>query len=315
MLTRIPRALLRRRPTNWTAIFLVSLVCSAYGLPAFAESEADRERWIPGLSIYTVGLAEERGATATNDLTGFQDGETTGFSWSIGAEGELASPVLFNDEWNTRLVVHGGGGYVLDADDPITTTGDPGSFPAVSPFQPDADSIENQGTAVRAQAKPWVLTGGVGAQVEVPIFGRTVYFKPSLEWMYRKDTIQGILGAGELETPDVNGNCGPCRLLFINAEREKGYHSMGFGLDASVDGGRSGPLRVRAYASARFYYILGDRKSDLVETGTWFVESGGASSRSPNTTTLTARYEREPIHYRIGVGLRFEWAPDGRRKL
>ena len=298
------------------ASFVTALVFSALQSSAAAPDPAQvYTDWVPGLSIYTAGLVEDRSATANSLRFGFQDGETVGFSWSIGAEAELASPPLFGDEFRTRFVMHGGGGYVTDADDPVTTIGDPGDRPAVSPFQPDADSIENQGGAVRAQAKPWVLTGGVGAQIEIEAFSRTIFLKPTLEWMYRRDTIQGVLGVGELETADGNGNCGPCRILFVNAEREKGYHSLGVGLDASLDGRRAGPLLIRIFASGRFYYVLGDRKSDLVATAPWLREDGTPSGLAPTTGTYTLRYEREPVHYRVGIGIRFLWSPERRDRF
>ena len=266
--------------------------------------------WQPGLSIFTAGLPEERAGEANTEFEGFQDGESTGLPWSVGAGIELASPPLFDSPVKPRLIVHAEFAYVLDSNDPVTSIGDPGGRPSVSPFFPAPISIEKQGVALKAQAKPWVLTGGIGSQVEFELFDRAVYVRPSLEWMYRRDTLQAIVGAGEGEVLDGAGNCNPCRVLFIDAEREKGYHSLGAGIDAGIDAGRAGPMLARFFTTFRVYHILGDRKADLAETGTWELEDGSPSTRVPPTSSFTGRYEREPVHYRVGAGFRLLWSPE-----
>ncbi|CAM9870111.1 unnamed protein product, partial [Discosporangium mesarthrocarpum] len=266
--------------------------------------------WQPGLSIFTAGLPEERAAEANTEFEGFQDGESTGLPWSVGAGLELASPPLFDAPVKPRLLVHAEFAYVLDSNDPVTSVGDPGGRPSVSPFFPAPISIEGQGVALKAQAKPWVLTGGIGSQVEFELFERTVYVRPTLEWMYRRDTLQAIVGAGEGEVLDGSGNCNPCRVLYIDAEREKGYHSLGAGLDASIDAGRAGPMLARFFTTFRVYHILGDRKAELAESGTWELEDGSPSTRVPPTSSFTGRYEREPVHYRVGAGFRVLWSPE-----
>lgn len=277
---------------------------------AAATAEETAKRWMPGLSMYFAGLPEERSASADSELTVFQDGETTGFPWSIGVEAEIATPVLLPGPMRPRLSLHGGAGYVIDSDDPVSTFGDPGGRPFVSPSQPDPASIENQGAAVRAQSKSLVLTGGIGSALEFEVFDRTLHLRPSLEWMYRRDTIQAILGAGEAEALDVNGNCAPCRILYIDAQQEKGYHSLGLGLDAALDGGRAGDFLVRFFASGRAYHILGDRKTAFSPEGTWERTDGMPTNRADPTTEINARYEREPFHFRVGVGVRLLWLPE-----
>ncbi|GEM_PF-4187560 len=289
--------------------FLTLIVIVAHIEPARAASN-DRHGWQPGITIFTAGLPEERAAEAVTTSQGFQDGESVGLPWSVGGGLELASPPLFDTRVSPRLVAHAEFAYVIDSSDPVTTVGDPGGQPFVPEFFRAPASIEGQGAAIRAQAKPWVVTGGIGSQVEFELFDRQVYLRPSVEWMYRRDTIQGILGAGEGEVLDGSGNCAPCRLLFVDAEREKGYHSLGGGLDAGIDAGRSGPFLARFFTTFRVYHVLGDRKADLVATGTWFVEGGGPSVRVPQTSTITGRYERESLHYRVGAGFRVLWSPE-----
>ena len=275
-----------------------------------AVSAPEDHRWIPSVALYIAGMPEERTASAVSEVSLPQSGETRGFPWSVGGEAALASPVLARIALKPRLVLHAGGGYVLDGNDPVSSLEDPGNPPTISPAQRDPVSIQNQGSAVKGQAKPWVLTGGIGAQIEFEAVERTFFIRSSLEWMYRKDTIQGLLGSAEGVALDVDGNCAPCRTLFIDAEREKGYHSLGAGLEASVDGGRVGDFLVRAFASGRVYHILGDRKASLSPAGTWLTTDGSPTTRPNPQTSFNAQYEREPMHYRVGAGIQFLYQPE-----
>jgi hypothetical protein len=296
---------------KWRAVGIGSLWACLMLISASAVLAASGDdQWVPSLALSSAALPEERSGKLFNEITGFQDGESTGLPWTIAGELALASPVVGGSIFKPRFIAHVGVGYVLDSEDPVSTRDDPGNRPFVSPRQPDPLSIENQGSALRVQAKPLVLTGGLGAIFEIEAFDRTFFLRPTIEWMYRKDTIQAILGAGEGETLDVNGNCAPCRILYIDAEREKGYHSLGLGLETGIDGGRMGNFLVRFFASARAYHILGDRKSDLSPTGTWEPTDGLPTTRADPQTTISARYEREPFHYRVGVGLRFLFSPE-----
>jgi hypothetical protein len=277
------------------------------GVASAEEESPEDRRWLPSLALYSAGLPENRSAEAESEVSGFQDGESVGFPWSIGVEAGFASPVMGSSKLKPRLMVHGGMGYVFDSRDPVSSVDDPGDPPFVPPFQPDPESVENQGSAVKVEAKPMVLTGGIGTLLEFKALERTFYVRPTLEWMYRKDTVQGILGAAEGEVLDSAGNCAPCRLLYINAQTEKGYHSLGAGLETGIDGGRMGDFAVRFFASARVYHILGDRKTAISPAGEWIPTDGQPTARPD--TVYNIRYEREPVHYRVGVGLRFVWQP------
>jgi len=277
-----------------------------------AERATLEGAWQPGLSLFFGGLPDRREAKAFSDTSGFQDGEGLGLPWTVGGSLEVASPVVLDGPVPTRLFVHAGAGGVFDSDDPVTSTGDPGSPPFESSTLPAPESIENVGAAVRAQAKPWQLSGGVGAAFEFEAFDRTVYLRPSLEWMYRRDTIRAILGGGENEDPNPpppNFLCNPCRTLFIDAQREKGYHSLGAGLAAELDGARSEDFELRFFASLAAFHILGDRTADLSPTGTWVRSDGQPTTRVPPETVFVTEYKREAWHYRFGVGVRLVWHP------
>jgi hypothetical protein len=56
------------------------------------------------------------------------------------------------------------------------------------------------------------------------------------------------------------------------------------------------------YTSGQAYHVLGDRTVEL--TGIGIFDDGS------RIVSFDAEYEREPWHYRIGVGLRFRWVPE-----
>ena len=300
---------------------VAALVCAASSATAQTTNDLTRDQvpgrddrsavaqmWIPSVSLSFAGLPEDRSAKAFSDTSGFQDGDSVGFPWSVGGDLELASPVIYSHRLKPRLWVHAGAGGVFDSEDPVTSVGEPGSPPLESSFQSVPEAIENVGSAVRVQAKNWILNGGVGVQFELEALDRTVTLRPTLEWTYRRDEIRGILGGGEAESLTPAGLCDPCRTLFIKTETEKGYHSLGGGLEAEVDGTRIGDFELRFFLSGRFYRVLGDRKTELSPSGSW-VRSDGLPTSRPDTV-FDIEYERDPWHYRFGVGLRLLLAPE-----
>ncbi len=269
---------------------------------------AEAQQWIPSVSLSFAGLPENRSAKADSDTSGFQDGESVGFPWTVGGDLEIASPVIYSHRLKPRITMHAGAGGVFDSEDPVTSIGEPGLPPLESPFQSVPEAIENIGSAVRVQAKNWILNGGVGVLLELEALDRKIYLRPSLEWTYRKDEVRAILGGGEAESLTSAGLCNPCRTLFIEAETEKGYHSLGGGLEAEVDGTRVGDFELRFYLSGRFYRVLGDRKTSLSASGSW-VRSDGLPTSRPDTV-FDVEYERDPWHYRFGAGIRLLWMPE-----
>ena len=298
--------------STWAAIaLLIGLGVPGGGALAAADA-GPGHGWQPGVSLFVGGLPEPREASATSDALGAQDDEKLGLPWTVGAALEVASPLIVEGPVPMRLFVHAGGGAVFDPEDPVTSTGDPGSPPIESPTLPAPESIENVGAAVRVQAKPWQLSGGIGAVFEIVRFGRTIHLRPSLEWTYRRDTIRTILGGGENEDPNPpppNFLCNPCRTLFIDAQREKGYHSLGIGLAAELDGPRREDFELRFFASFAALRILGDRDAALATTATWIRSDGQPTTRVPAQTTFDTLYDRDPWHYRFGVGVRLVWHP------
>jgi hypothetical protein len=281
-------------------------------MPAAAVGDAERlakedARWIPGGSLFSMGLPAKRSVEASSDTLGDQDGESTGFPWSVGLSADLLSPVIAKTPGRPRLYAHGDVSFAFDTEDPVQSFGDPG-FPPVSTGggSPPVEGIENVGSSIRVEAKPLVLSGGVGAVLSFEAFDRNFRVRPSLEWTYQRDTMKTVLGGGENEVP--GSVCGPCRTLFIEAETEKGYHSLGPGIELEADASRAGDFLVGFYGSFRAYRILGDRKAQLDSTGAWERTDGQPTLR-PDTVFRTS-YERKPWHYRFGLGVRFMWSPE-----
>jgi len=267
----------------------------------------EERRWVPGVSFFSMGLPEDRSALAMSGSLGREKGESVGFPWSVGGSLELATPVLADVPGRPRLYVHGDVGYAFDVDDPVLSSGDPGEPPRVTGNPQTVQGIENVGQSIRVEAVPLVLSGGVGAVMQFDVWDRTYRLRPSLEWIFRRDEIESILGAGENV---VGGSqCGPCQTLFLRSQTEKGFHSLGPGIELEVDAARAGDFLVAFFASGRVFRILGDRKAELTTTGTFERTDG-----QPSTTadSFRIRYEREPWHYRFGVGVRLMWSPERR---
>lgn len=308
-----------KRPCSVSSAVLltVCLLGPLYVAPAEAASPSDppsesapARRWQPGAALFIGGLPDLRKASGDSDTLGFQDGETVGLPWTVRGSAEMASPVVFDAPVATRFFAHAGGGWVYDPDDPVTSQGDPGSPPFEPQARSEPEAIENVGSAVRVQAKSWQLTGGLGAILEIEAFDRTIYVRPSLEWMYRRDTVRAILGGGENADPNpppIAPVCNPCRTVFIDAEREKGFHSLGPGIAVEMDGPRQDDFELRFFASFAAFHVLGDRDAEFAPSETWVRSDGMPPVRTPPETTYRVRYEREPWHYRFGVGLRLVW--------
>jgi hypothetical protein len=272
---------------------------------------AAEARWIPSGSLFSMGAPQKGEARASSDASPNLDGDSVLFPWLVGGSLELASPVVADVPGRPRIFVHSDIAYAFATEDPVVTEGDPGAPPEVVGNPPSVEAIENVGSEVRVEPEPLVLSAGLGAVFQFERWDRTFRIRPSLEWMYSRDRMKSVLGGGEIETPANPRSpniCGPCRTVFIEAQTEKGFHSLGPGLEVETDAGRLGDFLVSVYASGRAYRILGDRKAELTASGAWETSNGEPTTR-PDTVFRTS-YRREPWHYRFGFGLRVSWLPE-----
>jgi hypothetical protein len=304
------------RAGTWIGVFITFGAGSGL-VRAEEDRPLDEDRWIPGFSIFTTGHAVQRAAqmvadtsVATGQTTLDADGTSLGLLWSFGGSLDLASPVVLDVPGRPRFFSHADVGYTYDVEDPVKTIGVPGNPPVLPPNQTNRLAIENVGASVRAEAKPLTLSGGVGTVFEFQAFERGFRLRPTLEWIYQRDTMKNTLGGGEVETAGATPTqCAPCRTLFIKNQTEKGYHSLGPGFELEADVGRAGDFLVGFYSSFRAYYLVGDRKANVRSTGSWKRTDNGQPSTRPDTVFIT-QYEREPWQYRFGVGLRVMWSPE-----
>jgi hypothetical protein len=307
----------RARSVRGAALAIAGLL-SVGGSVAAAEqgsgsTDIDR-RWIPSASFFTLGMVQQRTAQMSADVRVKQgdpllnrDGQTFGLPWSVGGTLDVASPVLLDVPGKPRLFAHGDVGYAYGLEEPVVTRGDPGSQPFLPPGSTSPVAIENVGAAIRAETKPLIFSGGIGGVFSFDAFERGIRVRPTLEWSYQRDTMKNYLGAGEAE--GAGSSCAPCRTLFIKTQTEKGFHSLGPGMEVEADVGRAGQFLVGFYSSFRAYYIVGDRTANLKSKGSWFRTDNGQPSVRADTTFVT-RYEREPWHYRFGAGIRILWSPE-----
>ena len=267
-------------------------------------------RWIPSASFYTSGFADERVARMESDVSPFKDGDALGLMWSVGGTAEVASPVIMDVPGRPRLFAHADVGFLNGLEDPVTSEGDPGGRPKLFEGSNTVSAFLNGGSSVRADPKPLVLSGGIGSVFEFELLDRGMRIRPTLEWIYRRDTMKVTLGAAESESPIPGSDvCVPsCRILYIKNQTEKGYHSLGPGIEVEADAGRFGDFLLGFYGSFRAYYIVGDRKADLRSQGSWSRLDGQPTTREDSV--FVTRYEREPWHYRFGMGLRVLWSPE-----
>lgn len=302
------------------------LICAAFlawtGAARSARAsdgdDAIGRRWIPGGSFYMMGQAEKRSAEMAADIRVRpaeplldRDGQTLGLPWSIGGTLDLASPVLIEMPGSPRFFSHADVGYTFDSEDPVVTRGDPGNPPVLPPGSSSSIAFQGVGGSVRVESKPLVFSGGVGTVFSFQLFERGIRVRPTLEWMYRRDTMKNTLGGGESEAVNSTSCNAPttCRTVFIKTQTEKGFHSLGPGFELEADVGRAGDFLFGFYGAFRAYYLIGDRKANLQSTGTWTRLDNGQPSTRPDTVFVT-RYEREPWHYRFGMGIRVLWSPE-----
>ena len=274
-------------------------------------------RWIPSASFFTMGGVQPRHADMAADIKVKQsdpllnaDGRSVGLPWSIGGTIDIASPVVIDAPGAPRFYSHADVGYTYDVEDPVVTRGDPGNPPVLPPGSTSSIGIQGVGGSVRVESKPLVLSGGVGTVFEFKAFDRGFRFRPTLEWIYGRDTMKNTLGGGESES--VGTSCAApttCRTVFIKTQTEKGFHSLGPGLELEADVGRAGDFLVGFYGAFRAYYLVGDRTANQKSTGKWFRLDNGQPSTRQDTVFVT-RYEREPWHYRFGFGIRILWSPE-----
>jgi hypothetical protein len=312
----------------------IAMVCSILvAATAAAEVDADRPsseevirreaRWIPGLSVQTGFLAEQRNGYVDSIERGAQVGDSTALFGLFGASVDLASPEIPGMPISTRFFARADVSVSFDEKESLASEGDPGD-----PIRdPDANleggpvgGILGTGTTLRVQAEPLILSAGMGLTFTTEIAERAVRIKPSLEWQYQRDEIYLRFADIESEGPNPE-QCGPCRATAFQSQTTKGFHSLGPGVEIDVDSGRIGDFRISVFSQFRALGIVGDREAYLDATGAWYTRTveringqNVVTSIEPADgradTTVVSRYRREPWSFFAAAGVRIVWEPE-----
>jgi hypothetical protein len=321
--TIAPLSAAMRKRHNWLrpfAGFAVALPCAlASGAqevePSTDEAQPSRveasERWVPGLSIFGMGMIQGRSGSIDSVERGEHSDSTRGVFATLGLSAELSTPVLSFAPSRPRVFVHVDASLSFDAEEPITNEGDPGpvevqSVSGSGVVKPLA-GVQGLGSATRVKTLSPTVSAGLGLAFELPLWDRTLRVKPSVEWEWQQDELRQLFGDAESNgsNPDV---CSPsCRTLTIDATRTEGFHSIGPGLELEVESARIGDAVLTVYATGRAYSLLGSRGFDLQTTESW---ENNVSTPPREPSTVTSTYERDPWHFSVGVGIRFLWRPE-----
>jgi hypothetical protein len=288
----------------WAAVTTLATVASA---SAGAAEEApgsarEDERWVPGLSAFSGLLIQGSEASIASAERGFFEDSALSVFAFVGLSAELATPALSAVPGRPSLFVHYDASMSFDSDKAIVNDGAPGEIkvPTNTPTPPVA-AVEGQGSATKAKTEPLVLSAGAGVAFKLRAWDRNLRIKPSFEWLWQETTVMGIATDAESLAPPPSEQC-PCRTALASASETQGFHSIGPGLEFELDAVRAGPFVMTVYTSGQAYYILGDRTIEFVGSATYSDGSRDLEFRST--------YERNPWHYRAGVGLRFRWLPE-----
>jgi len=306
----------------WLAASTLVLAC-AVGRPARGvEQSADgarsrplkaSERWVPGLSVYGLGMIQGRSATVESVERGLHSDSTRAVFAILGLSAEISTPALSFAPGRPRLFLHADTALSFDNEQPVATEADPrplkiNSVQGTGVVVPLAGT-EGRGSATRIETQSPVVSAGIGLSFELPVWDRSLRIKPSIEWEWQEDQLRQLFGDVEANGTDPNSCSTPsCRTLFLEATGKQGFHSLGPGLEIEVESARIRQTVLTLYASGRAYRLLGSRGFELESTGTWVTNGVPHPTRAP--TVLRSTFERDAWHYSIGVGVRLLWRPE-----
>lgn len=304
---------------------LVPAMAVAQGGASAAERDLADSRWIPSLTIQTGINVNKREGEVSSIERGSLDGKTTQMFGAFGSSLQVETPRLSFIPSQPRFFARADIIYSADDKESLASEGVPDNPVAKlgDGYNLEAGVVEQvvgRGSALRPQAEPLILAGGLGLSFQTEVLGRKLRIKPSVEWMFQRDEIS-------LEFSDVEGNgndpnrCQPeCRAVSINAQDTKGYHSVGPGMELDYDTGRAGDFRVSIFSRFSAMAIVGDRESRLVAAGSWFTRTveringeNVITSIDPATgradTIVSSRYKRDMWSYVAVAGFRIYWDP------
>lgn len=318
------------------AVWLVAVVAGlgvSLGLPARAARD-ESEMWTPALAFYS-GLLGQTGdagvssgpvlgprvaSTPTAAIRPPAEGGDLIMASFVAASLELMTPAVTQRFGKPRFFVHGdaapsfaftralareGAPAACGFADPIPAACAPPTLNPNISIQVSETSILGQGSDAAVEVKPWLISGGAGMALTVPIGERRIRIKPSVEYMQEEVEVSGTIHrAVQIQDPRPlfpgPGTPPPTipryRGIVLSGSGSKTFHGIGPGLEIEMDTRRAGPFLLALFVSGQAYRFLGDREisfSDANEFG----------------ETAEWSYEHHAWSYRGGVGMRFRFLP------
>lgn len=300
--------------TRCLGCIVLLLVGCVWVRPIAAEQGTDETReagrWVPALSASSgASVVPQRDATVDSTARGRFAGDARSVFPYVGLSAELMTPALAASAGRPRLFLHGDAALSFDSEQNIVQDGVPGALeiPVLDPDGPGPapprvdiplGAIRGVGSATQAEVEPWVFSAGVGIAFSLEARGRTLRFKPSLEYRHEQTKLTTLVSAAE-SIADT-GVC-PCRTGELSARKQESYHGIGPGLEVELDAARTGPFMLTVFISGQAYRTLSDRTIRLHAEGSF---DDGKPLAVESTVT------RDPWSFRGGVGLRFRWLPE-----
>ena len=298
------------------AVSLVSIGLATSGV-AFAAG-AESSSWRPAIGIFgALDTTEVVGSVSSTPTARPADRDEVVFvNPNFGFSAALESPGVELPGAELRWWGHAEVGFDVGFRRDIAKEGDPGAFLFPEPpasfmgsltFQ--ASEVAGRGSRTRGEIEPVVLLAGTGVAIGVDVWKRRLLLKPSIE--YRRDTVvlEGALSeVTGVRTLSSDGTTVTVdedfRQISLAAQRQKTFHSVGFGLELELETGRSGPWLVSLYAGTRAWNVLTGRSIEV---------SNACCSGTGPEESATWRFERDRWTVSSRVGVRMRWAPLRRR--
>jgi hypothetical protein len=295
-----------------------------------------RDRWIPslaligGLSIQNWDAAvsseicpecifPDLAAEALRPTVMDSDIDVTPF---IGGSFELMTPEL-PIPTSPRLFIGGEVAAAFGTERAVALEGDPGELR--SPLSPEdslithygENSVKGQGSETVAEMDNLIYGAYAGISFPFEFNGRPLRVKPSVAWVRYGVDVRGLVVDAQCRpfppppfTPtttrcnDTTFSTGFQREIRLEDSASKTFNGVGPGIDIEMDTGQFGPIGSSLFMGARFYKILGNRKVELSDSGSFTDELS-----APGTDEVAAQwsFEVDEWMYRVGVGMRFQW--------
>jgi hypothetical protein len=259
--------------------------------PAAAQEPAqDFARWVPSLWL-GMGVLAQRGYGEVMLVP------------LVGLGAELMTPSLAEPAGRPRIFISGGVRFAPKVERSLAREGNPGSMliPDPVPDAYDAQFIANQGSDVSAYIEPWVWRAGLGVAFTVPVRERRLQIKPSVEYYQERVKIEGTVTNATDKPEPIPPTRRPdevFELTELGASTTETFRGLGPRLALELDAAQSGPVGVSVFVEVAAYWLLGERDVSF-----------GATD---GTQSAVFGFEKSPVAFDAGLGIRFSWRPTGK---